>query len=209
MKTKSIFTLFTLMISLVVMSQENQQENRGLLSDDYSFMNTSPQFGMQMGTSFATGFGGAGFFSQSFAPHLQFRPGQNLAITVGTVFSTGSFAGGNPFVGAQGEMMPDRMFSNTIYALGAYQLNPRVVITGGAWTERNNLNQMMFQPEMNPQAFNRNAHGMMIGVDYRITENFSFGAEVRMSQGGGYHNPFMYQQGPFQRRSMMHHNHPW
>lgn len=209
MKTKSFFLVFTLMFSLAAASQENQTADQGLLSGDYSFLNTSPQFGMQMGTSFATGFGGTGFFSQSFAPYLQFRPGQNFAITVGSTLSTGSFAGGNPFLGAQGNTMSNRMYSTTLYALGAYQVNSRLVVTGAAWTERNNLNQTMFQPQMNPQAFNLNAHGMMIGMDYRITENLSVGAEVRMSQGGSFHNPFMHQQSSFQQRSPMHRNYPW
>ena len=81
--------------------------------------------------------------------------------------------------------MPGRLFSNTVYAFGAYRLNPHLTITGGTWVENNNFGA--FQPRMNDQAFNLNPRGVMLGFDYKVSENFSFGAQFNMS--GGY-NPF-------------------
>jgi hypothetical protein len=53
------------------------------------------------------------------------------------------------------------------------------------------MDAMMFGPQMNPQAFNLNAGGMMIGMDYRISERFSFGAEINVSRGYNPFNPYM------------------
>jgi hypothetical protein len=133
-------------------------------------------------------------FSQSFAPHFQWNPAQRFSFVVGSVFSTGQFSGSGGFLPfgfvpvADAGMMPQRLFSGSVFALGAYQLNERLTLTGGTWFEHNNLH--LGQPQMNPQAFNTNPRGMMVGFDYRITENFRFGAQLNVSQGYNPFNPF-------------------
>jgi hypothetical protein len=206
MKAIYLSIILVILFPVILFSQNQPAEQPELLSDNYSLFSSRPAFGMQMGSTFSTGFGGS-MFTQSFAPHLQFRPGQNFALTVGTVFSTSNFSGGMPmFMNGSGAEMPNRFLSNTVYAFGAYQVNPRLTITGGAWTEQNNLNMM--QNQMNPQAFDLNARGMMMGMDLRITENLRFGAEVSFSRGNNPFNPYSggsgyYSPNPFHRR------YPW
>ncbi len=206
MKTK-IFLIAILLISYTaIFSQNTETTGPGLLSGDYRVMDKRFDFGMEMGSSFTTGFGGGSLFSQSFAPHIQFRPGQNFSLVVGSVFSTGSFGGNTGLSFQQGVEMPQRLYSTTVYALGAYQVNSRLVITGGAWTEKNNMN-MMFAPAMNPQAFDTNPRGMMMGMEYKITDNLRFGAQINVSQGYNPFNPYM-QSGPFQSNPF-HRRSPW
>ena len=206
MKANYIILLLWFLFPALVIGQDKPVEKPKLLDGNYSLFNSGPDFGMQVGSTFSTGFGGS-IFTQSFAPHLQFQPGKNFYLTVGTIFSTSNFSGGMPmFMNVSGAEMPNRYLSNTVYAFGAYQVNPRLVITGGAWTEQNNFNMM--QNQMNPQAFDMNARGMMMGMDLRITENLRFGAEVSVSRGHNPFNPYSsgfghYHPGPFQRR------HPW
>ncbi len=206
MRTKLVFFAFTLLLSGYLFSQDQNESNISLLNDNYSFMNPSTQFGMQLGSSFSTGYGG-GMFSQSIAPYLTFRPGQNFSLMVGSVLSTSSFQGGTASLGVP-VSAPNRFLSTTVYAFGAYQLNPRLTITGGAWTERNNMGAMMFNDfpgQMNPQAFNMNASGMVMGLDYKISEKFSIGAGVNISNGYNPFNPYTspgsFYNSPFNRRS--------
>lgn len=210
MKTKYLLILSLFFFPALLFGQGfNQNEtDSDLLSGDYSILNSSPVFGVQMGSSFTTGFGGGSLFSQSVAPHIQFRPGQKFSLVVGSVFSTGSFGGNTPLAmqSSGGGLFPDRMYSTTVYALGAYQVNSRLVITGGAWAEKNNMG-MMFSPQMNPQAFEMNPRGMMMGMEYKITENLRFGAEINVSQGYNPFNPYR-QQGAFQRNPFQR-NSPW
>lgn len=205
MKAKVLSIFLMILFPAFLMAQEQSSEQPELLSGEYSLFNPRPAFGMQIGSAFSTGFGG-NVFTQSFAPHLQFQPAQNFSLTVGTIFSTSSFAGAQPMMNFTGAEMPDRFLSSTVYAFGAYQVNPRLTITGGAWTERNNMNMM--QNQMNPQAFDMNARGMMMGMDLRITENLRFGAEVSISRGYNPFNPYSrglghYNNNPFHRRT------PW
>jgi len=187
----------------------NAQDGNGfnLLSGEYSILQNQPSFGLQMGSSFTSGMGGNSLFSQSIAPHMQLDVTKDFQLIVGSVFTTGNLGNNNPMQLNSGVEMPQRLNSTMVYAIGAYQLNPRLTITGAAWTERNNMNA--FQNQMNPQAFNNNARGMMMGVDYKITDNLRFGAEVNISNGqnpfspyGNYgYNPFY--SSPFNQRT------PW
>lgn len=189
MKIKIIIFFALLGIPALVSAQESKSSDTGLLSGNYSFLDASPDFGVQMSSSFTSGFAGAGMFSQSIAPHMQFRPGKNFSIIAGSILSTSSFSGGTSFMA--GPSAPTRFYSTTVYALGAYQVNQRLTVSGGAWGERNNLNELHFSPQMNPQAFNMNAGGIMMGLDYKITENLRFGAEINVSRGSDPFNPYM------------------
>ncbi len=161
-------------------------------------------FGLQVGSSFATGFAGSSLFTQSVSPHFQWHPTQRFSLVVGSVFSSGQLSGSmgfSPLTFSGSEMRnsiaaPQNLFSATVYAMGAYQANPRLTIFGGSWFERSNV--QAFQPQMNPNAFNLNPRGLMMGFDYRISENFSFGAQVNVSQGYNPFNPF-FNQGGFHR----------
>ena len=83
--------------------------------------------------------------------------------------------------------------------------------------ERNNMD--MPEMRMNPMAFDTNPRGMVFGFDYRVSDNFSFGAEVNVSRG---YNPFnpLYNRGfydpafggprsPFHGPSPFHRNPRW
>jgi len=207
MRTKLIFFAFTFLFSGYIFSQNQVENSCSLLNNNYSFMNSSPNFGMQLGSSFTTGYGGGSMFSQSIAPYLTFKPGQNFSLMVGSVLSTSSFPGSSASSGVP-SAAPNRFLSTTVYAFGAYQLNPRLTITGGAWTERNNMGAMMFNNvagQMNPNAFNMNASGMIMGMDYKISENFSIGAEFNISNGynpfNTYRSPGSLYNNPFYRRT--------
>ncbi len=197
-----------LLLPMLLASQDQSQQlnqGAGLLSGEYSLLSQQPNFGLQMGTSFSSGFGGGSLFSQSISPYMQLQPGQNFSLMVGTTFTTGQFSGVQPLQSSLGAEMPQRMNSAVVYAMGAYQVNQKLTITGGAWTERNNMN-LVQEPQMNSQAFNNNARGMMLGMDYQINDKMSFGAEVNISTG---HNPFNpYSSNPF-RSNPFHRNNPW
>ncbi len=182
------------------MHKSNNHQSNGLFS-------STPDLGLELGSSFSTGFGGS-LFTQSIAPNLRFSNNQNFSLILGSVISTSNTGSMMSGVGPNVSAMPDRFMSTTIYALGAYSVNPRFTITGGTWVERNNFNMM--QNQMNPQAFDLNARGMMLGMDYKITENLRFGAEISVSNGYNPFSPMNYNRNslfhnpnPFHRRS------PW
>lgn len=161
---------------------------------------STPHFGLQFGSMFGGGLSGGSMFTHSLAPSINWDISKRFSLQAGTIFSSTTMNGMNPMFPftphmAGGEAMSSlgnqRMFSTMFFAFGAYQVSPRLTLTGGTWMERNDMD--MTQMHMNPQAFDTNPRGMVFGFDYRVTENFSFGAEVNMSRG---YNPF----NPFQNR---------
>lgn len=203
---KSGIVVFIAVVSLVIFASMPLAAQEKSIFDSQgepSLQLPKTDFGLQVGSSFTTGFGGGSLFTQSVAPHFQWNPTQRFSLVVGSVFSSGQLSGVSglsPFalsMASSGNMLqPQGLFSATVYAMGAYQASPRLTVFGGGWTERNNMQAM--QPQMNPQAFNLNPRGMMMGFDYRISERFSFGAQVNVSQGYNPFNPF-FNQGGFHR----------
>jgi hypothetical protein len=207
MRKLNLFILTIMLLPTISWSQMATEEplnlNFGNKSNTQNGLFSSPHFGLQFGSAVSTGFGNGPLFTQSIAPHLKFHNNQNFTLTLGSTISTSNLGAVSQF---NSPMIPQRFMSTTIFALGAYELNPRLTLTGGTWVERNNLSYM--QDQMNPQAFNLNAGGMMMGLDYRITDNFSFGAEINISRG---QNPFnMYHNNPGSWRSnTFQRNYPW
>jgi hypothetical protein len=205
MRITSMLFLVVILLSTNIYGQLHEKESSLMNSpgrkSSSGLFSTSPDFGLQLGSSFSTGFGGS-MFTQSIAPHLRFDPSKNFSLVFGSVISSSNL--GSAFMGSGINGAPNRFLSTTIYALGAYSVNPRLTLTGGTWVERNNMNFMNNQ--MNPQAFNLNAGGMMMGMEYRITENLRFGAEVNVSRG---HNPFNMYSNPAYFSNPFHRRYPW
>lgn len=169
----------------------------------------NPQFGFQAGSVFSTAGSSGNMFTNSLTPRLNFGISKDFHLEVGTIFSSTRFNGFTPYYGMhpQGSesMLIDRqsgVFSATMYAFGAYQLNPRLTVSGGTWFERSSFD--MSQNTMNPYQFSQNPRGMMLGLDYKVTENLRFGVEVSASSGVSPMTPGLFQHSAFPGRS---HNH--
>ena len=198
----SAIILSLLLLGVLPLAAQQIQDSESLFATEQQQSN--PHFGLQLGSSFTTGFGAGNLFTQTIAPHLRWDLGQRWSLSVGTLFSSTQMSGfgafhpmGTSFGTGQSLATPGRLFSATTYSMGAYQVNPRLIISGGAWMEHNNMPDL-FQPQMNSQAFNMQGRGMMVGFDYQVTESFSVGAQVRMSSGYNHFNQ-LYAPRPFHR----------
>jgi len=137
-------------------------------------------FSVQTGTSASFG-NNMGISTSYISPSYSFSPLNNLKLDIGMTFSSSSLFGNQaqPLVGFQSAGIPNTGYSyrsGLYYAAASYQLNPKLVLKGAGYIERNN-----FTPLMNSQAFsNKKSQGMMLGFDYSFNENFHFGAEIHI-----------------------------
>ena len=191
-----------------------QDEGSLFSPDTESSSGFRPTLNMDFGSSFATAGSGGHLFTQSIAPRMNWDMSQDFRLSVGTVFSSTRLNGMPAFFPHQGQsaafeqVQGGRMFSSTLYAVGSYQVNPRLSILGAGWVERSHFDMAEGLP-LNPYASQYSPHGMMLGFDYKVSENFRFGAEVNVSRGhnpfssqGYYHSPFggMNRHHPFHRQ---------
>jgi len=173
--------------------------------------NTSADLNLQVGTSFTTGFGSDSFFTHSIAPSINWQASDQLTVQAGTMFSSSSFSGQQQSILFQGaesgneyDLFQDNLFSSRTYAFGYYEMNENLTLMGGGYIESSNAN---INTQMNPQAFNFDAKGMMMGFDYKINDNMSIGAEFNFRSGyspySSRFNPYSspgFNQSPFNTR---------
>ncbi len=205
MKVQHTIIGLTLAFFLLLASPLPAQEAAGdYFNDREPVFSTSPDFSLQFGSSFTTAGSAGNFFRHSIAPQINWGLGRNFHLEVGTIFSTtrtdlmqGTFpfaphmAGGEQMYAGQG----GSLFSSTAYAVGTYQVNPRLSLVGATWIERSEYD--MKDSPMNPYAFQQNPRGMMLGFDYRVSENLRFGAEVNFSSGFDPYSPLHFNRSPF------------
>lgn len=210
MKAKRFLFSAFFVLMLHFSTPVSAQQGSGFpLVSEFPVNDNSPRFSMQAGSMFTTGLAGSSMFMHSLAPAINWDISRRFSLEVGTILSSTHMHGANPFFPytphmAGGESIAvlgqPRMYQSTFYAMGAYQVSPRLTLTGGTWMDRNNMAEMT----MSPQAFNMNAHGANLGFDYRVTENFRFGAEVSVSSGYNPLNPFYFNQHGTRHNSMFH-----
>lgn len=171
-----------------------------LLTTNINGQNSTPHFGLQVGSSFSHMGSFGNMFTQSIAPAMNWEMSERFSLQVGTVLSTSRMNGLIPYEGhfSGGQLFtPDaasRFNSMTIYAFGAYKLNPRLTISGGTWMEQSGFS---FAESFQQSGNAYNPQGMMLGLDYRVNENLRFGFEVSMSRGYNPYIPGFYQHPVF------------
>ncbi len=162
--------------------------------------NGTPHFGFQVGSSFSMMGSAGSMFTHSLAPVMNWDMSEKFSLQVGTVFSTSSMNGLMPadsrFSGSQlfNHNAGNNFSSMTVYAFGAYQLNPRLIITGGTWVEQSGFD---FMGSALDSRNHYNPQGMMLGLDYKVTDNLRFGFEVSTSRGNNPYSPIFYQQNAY------------
>lgn len=203
----AILTL-VLLLSMPVAGQETDEVS--LLKGTPVFT-TSPRFHMGVQGAFASNFSGQTAFTQSLAPALNWDVSKRFSLEVGTILSSTRLNGPNPLFPYTPHMSGGEAFSGLpatsllstqVYAVGAYQVNPRLTLVGAGWMEQH-------QPAgaaMNPAATALNPRGMHLGFDYQVNERFSLGAGFLMSEGMNPFDPWQrsapllfYSPSPFHR----------
>ncbi len=149
-----------------------------------------PGFSLQMGSSFTTMGHGSGLYTYGLTPAFGWTIGERFHLVAGSMLSTTHMPGNMSLFSARSLSEADgapyhssrnAMNRYAVFAVGTYQLNDRLQLTGGSWVERNH-----FQAgTMNPQLVSFQSQGMMLGFGYSFNDRFSFGAEIQMTTGSG------------------------
>jgi hypothetical protein len=143
---------------------------------------------VSVGTSF-----GNGFTTSYIAPNIYQTIGQKLTLNYGAVLSTGS---GNAFIYndlGYGQIVPSN--SNTFYVNGTYQISERLAVKSTIVVENSDYSGV--GNDMN----NFNSNMVMMGLEYKISDNVRLQAEIGMQQG---FHPYSYLLNPNNTYYMQH-----
>jgi hypothetical protein len=152
---------------------------------------TPLKFNMLAGTSVGVWGRNHTFWNNYLAPQASYQLGRRWNLNVGTVFSYTQF--GTARRQENGQTPPNGYFQNFLYVQGQYLVNPRLQLTGTAFYETGRFNGLV----MNPQATNLQSKGMSMHADYKVSEHFSIGAGVQISNGNSYLGNGLYQSPAF------------
>ncbi|MBS4012170.1 MAG: hypothetical protein KGZ97_00220 [Bacteroidetes bacterium] len=205
---KTILFLISLFSFAVVSNANNDKPLFGNKPIEENSFSLKPELGLTVGGSFMQFSQYGSLFSQSIAPNLSWTPSKRLRITAGALVSnfnagTSSFSGLS-FSSATSTngLNQGNFVSSLFYVAGSFDLNSRLTISGAGYYDQNKTS-MLFQT--NNMNFNNNEiKGMMLGLDYKISGNIRFGAEINFNSGYNPLSPFnqgYYNNSPFRRHN--------
>lgn len=142
------------------------------------------QLGMEVGTSVGTSLGNGAVWNRYASPYLSYRLSPKWRLNAGTLLMNSQVMSSSYAGKEYGFSGNTNYFQSFVYAQGQYQVNDRLRLTGTAFYETSRFTG----PRMNPQATNFNAKGMSMHAEFKITDNFSFGAGASFSNGS---NPYI------------------
>lgn len=189
--------LFTLIIVIYACSLFGQtQRFRELLSNsnDSVVPVKKVNYSLETGSMF---YGGAMKGSSFYvAPSFNYAFSKKFSMEGGVMFMNNNYS----FAANQVFGQPDtRLFSQpnkyeaVVFAKGNYQVNNRMTITGSLVKNFSDNAGMQNQP------WNNNFQMMSMGMNYKLSDNITLGAGVRVMQGSGYYNPYQFGgSSPFQ-----------
>ncbi|MEA3504529.1 MAG: hypothetical protein U9R32_04955 [Bacteroidota bacterium] len=147
-------------------------------------------FHLTVGTSFSSFSGYGNGFSTFAMPTMDYNFNNNFSINAGFMMINNQMHNTPYYSFAERDI---NSFSGNInqsifFASGTYQINKKLTILGSAYKQISNKAPSQ---QVNPQAFNFDNKGMSVGFQYKLSENASFGAEIRTSNGlNPYYNPY-------------------
>jgi hypothetical protein len=147
---------------------------------------------LQAGTSVGTNFRNGTYWGNYIAPQLSYQVSPRWNLNVGTMVSYSRYNG--LMRTAEGyNSTPVSSVQTFVYGQGQYQVSERLRLTGTAFYEMNRFDQL----QMNPQATNFNTKGASMYADFKISEHFSVGAGVQISNGNNYLRNGLYNNSMF------------
>ncbi len=120
-------------------------------------------YGLEVGTAFSSNGGTYSYVS----PFILFPVTNKFTIDVGMRMSTGSmFYGYTPYLTENNALFGNNLRQNTFYVRGRYSVNPRLVIFGTGYYQKNFL---FTDSEMSNQNFDTKS--MSLGFEYKISNS--------------------------------------
>lgn len=132
-------------------------------------------FGVDLGMSYLFSSNGLNGPALSVSPHLSYPLTDRFFVSAGISVEHGQYM--IPYLsefGIEQDLMPmTRMF---VYAQGSYLVNEKLLISGSVYK------QVMDVPNPNrqDQTSNYDYSGVSMSVNYKITENITIGAQIRI-----------------------------
>jgi len=157
-----------------------QQIKEGKQVFEVPHLETTParkvDFGFQAGSSVWMSGHRNALFSSYIAPEVRFHATPRFQLNTGIMFSQGFLPGAAE---GQNGFQGNRFNSFTLFAEGRYLVSERLSFSGMVLKELD----PGLDPRINTFYRNTGMQAVGMGVNYKLTENIHFGAQIRVSDG--------------------------
>lgn len=207
------FSLAILLISFQGISQglfnNGSARGAGLLSGQ---LPDNARFSLELGTGFSSFSSGAGMMENYISPTVEFDVSPSFTLVAGGSFSFNQYSNLPQSVVVNNNSISSRqgMTDHSLFVAGKYMISENLFMTGTVYREEGNLPMLMMNPgNMNHGIMDYKNQGMSMGIQYRISDNLHFGAEVGVNRTN---NPYQFYSpfsGPFGNRPGYHRTSPF
>lgn len=193
------FSLATLQAYSQILPGSGSARGAGLLSGQ---LPANTRLNLEVGTGFSSFSNGAGMFGSYVSPVLQFDVSPSFSVVTGGRFSFNQYSNLPQPLVVHSNVAPVRQGPTdySIFMSGRYLINENLIMTGTVFKDQGYL-PMLF---MDRGGMDYSSSGMSMGLEYRISNNLSFGAEVGMTRTNNpyhFYSPFSDPFGSRQGRS--------
>ena len=150
------------------------------------------RFNLELGTGFSSFSSGASMLGSYISPRLEYDLSPSFTIIAGGSFGFNQYSNLPQSLVVNNSAGPVQQGGMTDYSLfmsGRYMINDNLFMTGSVYREQGQLPPLM----MNRGAMDYTSQGMSMGLEYRITDNLHFGAEVGVRRSDNpyhFYSPF-------------------
>ncbi len=146
---------------------------------------------MEMGTTFGVASGGNNLFGMYVAPHISYKVSPRFRVNFGVRVQNSNFITYpgiyNPYYPEYTQTFDNNITQTFLYAEGQYLVHPNLMINAKVYKEISAFDE----PKVNPRALDLNSSGMSVGFDYKVTDNFHFGAQIGYNKGRRPYDPLL------------------
>ncbi len=181
--------------------------SQGLLNTDSSrgagwlrghLPDSNTRLSVEMGTGFTSLSTGGSIFGNYISPHLEYDVSPSFTIIAGGSFSFNQYnnmpqslvVNNNTNYSQQG------LTDHSLFMSGRYMINENLFMTGTVYREQGHMPTML----MNRGVLDYSNQGMSMGVEYRVSNNIRFGAEVGVNRTNNPYHYFSPFTDPFHNR---------
>ncbi len=185
-----IMVLLLLSVALPFMGYSQQIGDNVLINKASSENVTgfNPKVRVSLGSSFASFAPGVNTFGSWIMPELSAPVTKKLSVSAGMGYSA-FFAGG----GAESVMFGNApQHYGTVYVKGDYRINEKISISAMGY-KTFNLSRQPRQEKINPHALDMSNEGVMINLNYKVTDKFEINAAFSYDKRN--YNPYYYNGG--------------
>ena len=189
-KALSIYLLLFFLLASFPVSSQNLFNNGATTRGAGWLTGQLPEnarFNIEFGTSFSSFSSGTSMLGNYISPQLQYDLSPSFSIIAGGKFSFNQYGNLPKSVVVHNNSAPVQqgLTDYSMFMSGRYMINDNLFMTGTVYSDQGHMPMLM----MNQGGVDYNSQGMSMGIEYRVSDNVHFGAEVGVNRTN---NPYQY-----------------